>query len=72
MTRYSKKVMQDFIRIPEIWLLLLNYLSKVRNEEYQQHYQMLSEMATHSMNKYTEEQVNTLSNAEGSIMDLIS
>jgi len=45
MTRFSKKVMKDFMDIPEICLLLVNYLGKVKNSEYEDHYTMLKDMA---------------------------
>jgi hypothetical protein len=51
LTRYSKKVLDDFIKMPEICKLLLNYLKKVRNEEYQEHYEMLTQMAKVSLEK---------------------
>ena len=49
MNKFSFKSLNEFIHINEISVLLLNYLSKVQNIEYKKHYEMLIEMATHSL-----------------------
>jgi len=51
LNRFSKKVLASFMSKPELCVLLLNYLGKVRNEEYQEHYDMLSDMAKNSVAK---------------------
>lgn len=51
LSRYSKKVLQKFMGMPEICKLLIHYLSKVRNAEYQDHFKMLKEMAEVSLEK---------------------
>lgn len=51
LTRYSKKVLDEFIKIPEICDLLLHYLNKRTHPEYADHYKMLKEMAAASIEK---------------------
>lgn len=68
MTRYSKKVMNEFMDIPEVCLLLLNYLSKVENREYSEHIQMLKEMATESL-VLVESKNDASSEMEGQIIN---
>lgn len=58
LTRYSKRVMDEFIKIPEVCMLLLNYLDKVENEEYDDHYKMLKEMANESLETNKESEMH--------------
>lgn len=71
MTRYSKKVMNEFMKIPEICLLLLNYLSKVKNEDYKEHYKFLKELANTSLESYSKTDLSNKSSVEGQLINLI-
>lgn len=71
MTRYSKKVMNNFMRIPEIWYLLLNYLSKVKNNEYKEHYDMLKEMANQTLHKETDNETSAEEKPESKVIKYI-
>lgn len=71
MTRYSKKVMSEFIKIPEICMLLLNYLSKAKNEGYKEHYVFLKEMANASLETCPKVDLITKSSIEGELIELI-
>jgi len=71
MSRYSKKVLEDFIRMPEVSMLLLNYLSKRKNAEYKEHYKMLKEMAEVSLEKYSFTSAPKSYKVEANIFSLI-
>jgi hypothetical protein len=51
LSKYSKKVLNEFIMVPEIALLLLNYLQKVQNKEYEHHYSTLKDLADKSISE---------------------
>ena len=53
LTKYSNRCMKEFIKIPEICVLLKNYLSKVQNPEYKEHYKNLNDMATTSLETFS-------------------
>lgn len=44
--------MKEFIKIPEICVLLKHYLGKVKNPEYKEHYKHLNDMATASLETF--------------------
>lgn len=71
MTRFSRKVMNDFMSIPEICMLLLNYLTKVKNQEYQEHYKSLKEMAEKTLNNCDEQKLISSSATEGKMIEFI-
>lgn len=52
LTKFNKKVLKDFTKMPEVSVLLLNYLGKVNNTEYQDHYKMLKDLATESIDEF--------------------
>lgn len=60
MTRYNKKVMKDFMKVPEISLLLIYYLNKVNNEDYDEHFRALKDMATSTVKENSmKEEIST-------------
>ena len=63
--------MNNFMRIPEIWFLLLNYLSKVKNEEYKEHYDMLKDMAGQTLQKVTDNEASAEARPESTVIKYI-
>jgi hypothetical protein len=63
--------MNNFMRIPEICFLLLNYLSKVKNEEYKEHYVMLKEMANQTLHKITDNEASAETKPESVVIKYI-
>ena len=49
MTKFSSKILTDFVSFPEMSLLTLYYLSKVSNQKYEDYYQMLKKEAEDSL-----------------------
>ena len=72
MTHYSKRVMKDFVKMPEVSTLLLNYLSKVDNPAYKGHYKMLKDMAEESISEYSRSEVDPCEKLEERLLDLTS
>jgi len=70
LSKFSKKVLEDFVKMPEICILLLNYLSKVDNQEYQEHYKMLKVMASDSISEYNNSQCDGELRVEEKLFDL--
>jgi hypothetical protein len=73
MSRFSEKALNEFTSIPEISLLLLNYLSKVKNKEYEEYYEMLKEAAERSLQKFTQGEGDGISEErkEAKVLNLI-
>jgi hypothetical protein len=49
MCKFSIQGLEEFISIPEIALLLLNYLSNIKNRRYRLHYEGLKKLAEDSV-----------------------
>jgi hypothetical protein len=72
MTHYSKKVMKDFVKMPEVSALLLNYLSKVDSQAYKGHYKMLKDMAEKSISESSKNEADPEVKLEEKLILLIS
>lgn len=68
--KFSKKILEDFIKMPEICVLLLNYLSKVNNDEYKEHYRMLKDLSNDSIREYHKTGIDSEEKVEAKIFDL--
>ena len=71
MTRYNKRVMKEFISVPEICYLLLHYISKMKNEEYGDYYKLLKEMANETLDSCSKGSLTSVSTQEGKIIEII-
>ena len=71
LTKYSNRCMKEFIKIPEICLLLKHYLSKVKNTEYSEHYKSLNDMATASLETFDKIKNEKIESIEAKIFKLI-
>jgi hypothetical protein len=71
MTRYNKRVMKEFIGVPEICYLLLHYISKMKNEDYGEFYKLLKEMANETLDLCSKGSLTSVSTHEGKIIEII-
>ena len=66
----EKKVLKEFTKMPEVSVLLLNYLGKVNNTEYQDHYKMLKDLATESIDEFECREICPEEKVEDRLFDL--
>lgn len=71
-SKYNKKVLEEFLKMPEVCVLLLHYLSKVEHEEYREHYKYLHSLATESIEVYESSNQLLGDKIEGQIFDLVN
>lgn len=71
MTRYNKRVMKEFIGVPEICYLLLHYLGKVKNQEYVEFYETLKKMAGETLDLCSKGSITSVSTHESKIIEII-
>ena len=76
MCKFSTQGLEDFVAIPEIALLLLNYLSNVKNRRYRLHYSALRKLAEDSIaafqNTAAAEATPKSEKCEVSVMELLT
>jgi len=72
LSNYSKKVLSDFVKMPEISTLLLNYLSKSNNPELGHHEKMMKDMAENSISEYQNSELDPSEKAEDRLVNLTS